>query len=66
MHTYIVDRIENGFLVLESEEEKFYEIPKALLPEAKEGDCISVFINKEETEKRRESMRAIMDRLFED
>ncbi len=66
MKTYIVDRIESGRMILENEEEQFFEIPKELLPEAKEGDCVSLYVNKEETEKRRAKMRALLDSLFED
>ncbi len=65
MKTYMVDRIENNLLILEGDEDVFYEIPRALLPEAREGDCISIYINKEETEKRREALRDLMEKLFE-
>ena len=66
MRHYIVDRIENGRMVLENEEEQFFEIPQELLPEAKEGDCVSFYVNKEETEKRRDKMRALLDSLLSD
>ncbi|MBR5236377.1 MAG: DUF3006 domain-containing protein [Clostridia bacterium] len=65
MKTYIVDHIEGDKLIVETEDEQFYAIEKALLPEAKEGDCITLYINKEETEKRREKMREILNQLFE-
>ena len=61
---YIVDRIEDDVLILEGEDEVLYSIPKALLPEAKEGDCIDIHINKEETEKRRNNVRRLMEELF--
>lgn len=66
MKTYIVDRIEDNMMVLEAENGQMLSVPHALMPEAKEGDCICVTINKEETEKRRASVRALMDKLFED
>lgn len=62
---YVVDRIEKDVLILEGEEDVFYEVPKSLLPEAKEGDCVEIHINKEETEKRREKVRRLMEELFE-
>ncbi len=61
---YVVDRIEKDTLILEGDEDVFYSVPKSLLPEAKEGDCIEIHINKEETEKRRENVRRLMEELF--
>ena len=61
---YVVDRIENDLLILEGDEDVFYSVPKSLLPEAKEGDCIEIYINKEETEKRRENVRRLMEELL--
>jgi hypothetical protein len=37
-----------------------------LLPGAKEGDVVSITINKDETEARRKRIRGLMDSLFED
>ena len=61
---YVVDRIEEDILILEGDEDVFYSVPKSLLPEAKEGDCIEILINKEETEKRREQVRRLMEELL--
>ncbi|MBQ9915295.1 MAG: DUF3006 domain-containing protein [Clostridia bacterium] len=63
---YVVDRIEKDILILEGDEDVFYSVPRALLPEAKEGDCVEIHINKEETEKRREKVRRLMEELFQD
>ena len=63
---FVVDRIENDVMILEGEEEVFYEVPKKLIPDANEGDCIDISINREATEKRRESVRRLMEELFED
>lgn len=63
---YVVDRIEENMLILESDDEQFYKIPQALLPDAKEGDCVELTINKEETEKRRANVRRLMEELFRD
>ena len=66
MKQYIVDRIENGFMVLETEDKQTVNLPHSLLPEAKEGDVITLSINQDEKEKRHDKTRALMDTLFED
>ncbi len=63
---YIVDRIEGDFLVLENEDEQFFSVPKGLIPGAKEGDCITISIDPEETKKRQENIRRLMEELFKD
>ena len=62
--TFIIDRIEGEFAVVEAKGD-FYNIPKALLPEnAKEGDVITTQINKEETENKKQESRNLLDNLF--
>ncbi len=63
---YIVDRIEEGMIVLENDDEQTFSVPKALLPDAKEGDCVEITINNEETEKRRNNIRRLMEDLLQD
>lgn len=63
---YIVDRIEEGMIVLENDEAQIFSVPVGLIPDADEGDCVEIFINKEETEKRRHNVRRKMDDLFQD
>lgn len=65
--TFIIDRFEEDWAVLEYDDET-YNVPRALLPDnAKEGDVlrISLEIDQEETEKRREAIRKLEDELFE-
>ncbi len=64
--TYIVDRIEGESLVLENENGFFVTVPKELLPQAKAGDCIDIFINKEKTKDRQKNVGRLMDKLFVD
>jgi hypothetical protein len=67
--TFIIDRFEEDWAVLEYESEsKTYNVPRALLPDnAKEGDVlrISLEIDQQETDKRRETIRKLEDELFE-
>lgn len=65
--TFIIDRFEEDWAVLEYDDET-YNFPRALLPDnAKEGDVlkISLEIDQEETEKRKEAIRKLEDELFE-
>ncbi|MBQ4518439.1 MAG: DUF3006 domain-containing protein [Clostridia bacterium] len=63
---YIVDRIEEKFLVLEKEKGIFISVPLELIPDAQAGDCIDVIINKEETKDRQENAGRLMESLFVD
>ena len=54
---YTIDRFEGNFAVVELENEKFVDIPReAIRPEAKEGDIISVMVDKETTAKRKKEI----------
>lgn len=62
----VVDRFENDLIVIETDEGKMLNCKRSLFPKKiREGDVVNLkdfTINKEETEKRRESI----DKLFED
>lgn len=62
----IIDRFEGDFAVVETENEKFTQIPKMLIPDAKEGDVVDITINSDETAKRSAKIKNLMDSLFED
>lgn len=61
----IVNRIEGNYLVLELEDGNIVDVPKELIPEAREGDIIRISIDKEETDKRKEEMQELVDSVFE-
>ncbi len=68
---FIVDRIEGEFLIIEGEAEPknspiFFQIPRILLPDAKEGDCLEISINHEATREREKRIGRLMDSLFTD
>lgn len=62
----IIDRFEKDYAVVEIEEGLFVNIPTILLPNAKEGDVIDIRIDKNETAKRKEKIKRLMNNLFED
>ena len=47
-----VDRIEEDYIVLELEDGNIIDVPKELIPGAKEGDIVDIYINKDEREKK--------------
>lgn len=65
MH-YIIDRFEEGRAVVELEDGSMLSLPgNALPPEAEEGDVISVFVDSEETARRRSELKARTEKLFQ-
>ena len=71
MKRFTVDRIENDKAVLECENGDCVTLELKSLPKnIKEGDVLcfeenSYFLDKEETEKRRQKIKSLMDSLFE-
>ena len=61
-----VDRIEEDYIVLELEDGNIIDVPKELIPGAKEGDIVDIYINKDEREKKAEEVKKLMDDLFVD
>lgn len=71
MTQYIVDRIEGNYAVCETEEGKMLPVELAILPQGiEEGDVLSkeangqFFIDREETQRRRDRMRNLSKSLF--
>ena len=69
MKRYIVDRIEEDFVVLQDEDKKMSDIPKSIIPDANEGDVVifkdGVYVvDEEETISRKEKMVAKMKKLL--
>lgn len=62
----IIDRFEEEYAVVEIEVGKYVNVPKLLLPNAKEGDIVKIEIDKEETEKREKYIQKLMNNVFED
>ena len=61
---FIVDRIEGNIAVVEFED-TYLDIPLSCFKEEiSEGDVLYLTVDKEETEHRKMSTKAILDRLF--
>lgn len=62
----IIDRFEGNYAIVELEDKSTVDMPKKLIPEgAKEGDVLSIEIDLEETNRRKETIKKLMDDLWE-
>lgn len=57
-----VDRFEGDFAVVETEDRKMYNVPKDLLPDAREGDMFEI-VKRHNT--RAAQIKKLMDEVFE-
>lgn len=62
----VIDRFEGEFTVVETCCGKIYNIPSALLENAKEGDVVDIEINHTETSKRKELSKKKLNKLWTD
>ncbi len=58
----IVDRIEGDYAVVEIDKGKMCNLPLELVPNIKEGDVVTITINKDKTEARKKTIEEIMNR----
>lgn len=58
----IIDRFEGDFAVLELEDLSTVNLPKVLVPNAKEGDIVTIEVSKDE--ERHERIEKFADSLF--
>ncbi len=61
----IVDRFEGDYAVVEIAIGKCVNIPRVLVPDAKEGDIIKIETSKKETEERKKYIKDLMNNVFE-
>ena len=61
----IVDRIEGDYAVVEIEKGKMCNLPLELVPNVKEGDVLTITINKGKTEERKNTIEELMNSVFE-
>ncbi|MGN0442163.1 MAG: DUF3006 domain-containing protein [Acutalibacteraceae bacterium] len=62
-----IDRFEGSFVVVETENGSFYNLPLPLVPTgADEGSVISITLDTAATESRRKEVGRLMDKLFEE
>ena len=62
----IIDRFEGDYAVVELDVGKCVNIPKILIPDAKEGDVIKINIDRETTEERKKQIQELVNNVFED
>ena len=63
---WVNDRIENGIAVIEYND-LFFDIPVSALPDGvEEGMVLSISIDKDTEEKKRQQARGLMDSMFSD
>ncbi|GLI18780.1 hypothetical protein TSYNTROPHJE_05930 [Tepidanaerobacter syntrophicus] len=67
MMKVIIDRFEGDFAVVELPDKTMVNMLKILLPsEAKEGDVITITVDKEETKSRKAHIEKLMNDVWED
>ena len=63
----IIDRFEGGYAIVEMADGKYIDIPKSELPKnAKEGDCLSLVIDKQKNDERKSKMKKLINEIWED
>ena len=61
----IVDRIEGDYAVVEVDKGKMCNLPIEVVPNVKEGDVVTITINKDKTEERKKTIEELMNSVFE-
>ena len=62
----IIDRLEENFAVVETETGVMVDLPRILVPEAKEGDVVNITVDASTTDKRKQAIDELMNDLFAD
>ena len=61
----IVDRIEGDYAVVEIDKGKMCNLPLVFVPNVKEGDVVTITINKDKIEERKKTIEDLMNSVFE-
>lgn len=61
-----IDRFEGDIAVIETESGEIYNIPRALVPDAREGNAVRITVDREQTQSKKEEIEGLMDELFKD
>lgn len=64
--TFTIDRIEDNYLIVELENGKTIDIPKELIPNAKENDIYNITLNESKMENRKNNINNLINDLFTD
>ena len=60
----VIDRFDGDFAIVETEDGNTYNVPKGLFHCLREGDVLNLEFDEEETKKRRENIKGLMNKLF--
>lgn len=65
---YIIDRIEDDWAVIETDDRQTFYVSLSLIPRAKEGDVIniSVVVDQDDTKARQRRIKGMMNNFFEE
>ena len=58
----IIDRFEGDFAIVEISENSFANIPKILLPDAKEGDTVSITVEQSEKKENKDRLHRLFNK----
>ena len=61
----IVDRIEGDYAVVEVDKGKLCNLRIELVPNVKEGDVVTITINKDKTKEKKKTIEELMNSVFE-
>ncbi len=61
----IIDREEEDYFVVETENQDLANLPKILVPGGREGDVVNITIDPLETAKKKLEVQGLMDKLFD-
>lgn len=62
----IIDRFEGSFAVVELPDRTIENMPKSLVPDAKEGDVISIEVDEGQTKIRKAKIEKLMNEVWND
>ena len=60
----VIDRFEGKYAVVELPDRTMVNMPKVLVPDAREGDIILISIDASETSKRKENIKKLVDEVW--
>ena len=62
----VIDRFEADYAILIDDNENSYNIDKRLFKDNKEGDIIYITYDKDETERQKDKINKLVNKLFEE
>lgn len=62
----VIDRIEGEMLVVQLGDGTMADLPAIIAPDAKEGDVLSIVVDKDETSRRKQDVDAMVEKLWND